>query len=116
MQDSLGTTYVEIPEYPDDRCWRIGTLHLASGTGVGEVVRHGRHPEAHARFAELVDLSDLTGMPLEDDDYQVLIMGEGPVLRFSDGTEVWYCGMGTAVLSAVTGDDPVSLHNELEGG
>ena len=117
MEDSNGSPYVEIPEYPDDPFWRIGTLHLARGSGepqVGEVVRHGRRPDVHMQFAELVDLSELTGIPLGDGDYEILVLGEGPVLRFHDGEEVFFCGMATSSLAAITGEDPITLHRSKE--
>lgn len=118
MRDCDGDDYVVIPEYPDDNYWRIGTLHMvrmipkvdsgmiAHSGEIGEVVRHGRDPATHRKFAELVVLSETAGIPLDNEDYSMLIDEEGPVLRFSDGQELWYPGMCTSFLTAITGDDP----------
>jgi hypothetical protein len=114
VKDTDGNEYVEIIEYPNDPFWRIGTLHFdsqrhtAESDCVGEVIRHGRDPACHAEFAQLVVLSETTGIPLEDADYAPLILGEGPVLRFGDGSERWYHGEEAAILVAITGDDPAS--------
>lgn len=104
MQDTYGRQYVEIAEYPDDPYWRIGSLHLVHGE-VGEVIRHGRCPDTHSAFAELVILSEATGIPLSSGDYEILIEAEGPVLRFADGAELWYPGRCAMSLVAITGHD-----------
>lgn len=115
--------YISIPEYPEDNCWRLGTLHLVSTQDmhgntplhagqIGEVVDHGRDPGVHFEFAKLVVLSEDTGIPLEDESYGVLLLGEGPVLRFNDGTEEWFPGHLAGILSAVTGSDPFTEFTE----
>lgn len=127
MRDTDGDDYVVIAEYPGDPYWRIGTLHMVKpqlrvdgglvnhALDIGEVVRHGRCPEIHREFAKLVVLSETSGIKLDQDDYSMLIDAEGPVLLFADGTEHWYPGMCTSMLSAVTGHDPVSLDRERKG-
>lgn len=126
-RDCDGDAYVVIPEYPGDNYWRIGTLHMVRmmpkvdgemidrAGEIGEVVGHGRDVDTHREFAQLVVLSEDSGIPLGQDEYAILIDAEGPVLKFSDGSEQWFPGQCASILTAVTGEDPETEYRKRSG-